>query len=1032
MVAGSRRHRTSSAATFSNTMTGPLSSVAFSVAVDGRGAKDFELKHGEGKVIKVGRYPKSHVVLDHPGVSNQHLQLKLIPSYKGLAVRDVSSNGTGMQLAGSEEALRLEKDVDTPLPDGALILLPFHVKGGKNSGTSTTLRAGLRVRLLNVPPDVLLEKDSGTTVVASEELASTSHTRPVVEPQQHEGFDASMRGEGGSEAVDPAQHEVDQQQPLGQQQQDLERKHRRREKRARKDDRQKQDRGRWRSKLESNMREAAARDKRSGQCRAEDHSRVKRPRRSDQKIKRHSRRGESGRGDELERQLQEETPQQCEGVHRGMRGSHEEEAGPHRGDEVPAPWSYEHCRQDHEVHDRSEIGDEEGMLTTLPEGNAYQREEEQNVESSEMAFPNQEHTMQVQLEQQLQEQTPEDYQKYGWQLPLRRELCEQNDREELGYLDALDGRECQERQDMDCEQQEEKALGEEEPTDHQQEVHYIEAHHDAAPPKQADEDTFNRFEQATIDWQREEGRHQTEQEHVARHTHQDEVAADASNLETGIALVVDQPDVEPSNQELAPRTLSSGMTGIAVVSDQPDVEPSNQELAPRTLSSGLTGIAVVADQPDDEPSNQELAPRTRSSGLTGIANVADQPDVEPSNQELAPRTLSSGPFVDMPDVDRIKVAPEETSPVPGGARSTTDSSSKLAAASSIRRTGLDSGIMSVASGIRSVAPQTSLPPWVALGQRVHYWSASQKSHFLVKVTKLDEQKRTVIATFESDSKIWKSVPYSQFGRSSCPLRPLPSSAQSEGQSAQADRKGPIAKDKKRQRSRTPEWWQMENERALKEKAAERERQLQEQLKREQERIRDERRRKELMEAEQRKVQEAFEKRKQEAEERRLREEEEWREGLRRQREQEAAEEALEKEGLREQEREERKQRRREEREKKKIEEIQERERSLAEEKNRQPPPPPPPPAAVQATARIPPPQVLTGSGGNHMQSVAPPAQPPAWYGQLQQSSWYDMSTGAAPWAHAAGGPAAWGWPNAALVNPMYCQCPVDLMKMQRS
>jgi len=176
-------------------MGGPYSSVAFSVAVDGRSAKDFELKHGEGKVIKVGRYPKSHVVLDHPGISNQHLELKLIPGYKGIAVRDVSSNGTGMQLAGSDEALRLDKDVDTPLPDGALILLPFHVKGNKTGATASTLRAGLSVRFLNVPPDIYLGKDTGRTAATSETLGSTPHTRPFVDFQHFENCDASKGDE---------------------------------------------------------------------------------------------------------------------------------------------------------------------------------------------------------------------------------------------------------------------------------------------------------------------------------------------------------------------------------------------------------------------------------------------------------------------------------------------------------------------------------------------------------------------------------------------------------------------------------------------------------------------------------------------------------------------------------------------------------------------------------------------------------------------------------------------------------------------
>jgi len=745
--------------------------------------------------------------------------------------------------------------------------------------------------------------------------------------------------------------EADQQQQQGRKQHDLERQNRRREKRGRKEDRQKHERGRRHSKREGKSRETVLDDKHDRQYpaglvaelqeldRSHDHpSRAKRPRRSDKKHRRHSRRGESEKRGEWNHKVQGAVPQHCERVRCEERDDHEKEALLRKGGEILTSLSCEGDRWDREDNERGDVEQREGILATLSEENTHQGQEEGGLELGETAPPNQDHNYyQDRLEQQWQEQNAEENQKRECQEPLHGQAQEQEHREELKSWDAHDGRECQDRQDMACVEQEEQALGEREPVEKQEEVH------NQAP--RLDEDSLQMFEKESIDCQREEER-QREREHATSYTHQ-EVAADASKLEVEMAIVADKPEVVGGNQELAPQWQSARL--------------------------------------------------------------------------LSPTT--------MPDIDVIKLAlegaPEGAPSVYGGTRSTTESSSKLVAATSSRRTRVD-------SSIKSTAPLVSLPRWVALGHRLHWWSESQKAHFIVKVTKLDEQKRIVIATFESNSKVWKSVPYSQFGRNSCPLRPLPGSAQSEGQVAQADRTGSAvrpkvatAKDRKRERSRTPEWWQMENQKSLKEQAAERERNLQEQQKREQERLRDERRRKELMEAEQRKVQEAFEQRKREAEERRLREEEEWREGLRRQREQEAAEEALEMAGLREQDREERKQRRREEKEKAKREEIQERERILTEEHRRQQERPPTL-AAVQARQERPPTlaavQANSCSGSFHAQSLPPLPQPPAWFGPLQQSSWHGMGTGAPPWAH-AGGP-AWGWPNAALANPMYCQRPV--------
>merc|ERR1712039_159619 len=61
---------------------------------------------------------------------NHHFQLKLIGGSKKLqlGIRDISANGTGIKLPNQAEAVKLDKNVDTPLPDGAKIVVPMIVK----------------------------------------------------------------------------------------------------------------------------------------------------------------------------------------------------------------------------------------------------------------------------------------------------------------------------------------------------------------------------------------------------------------------------------------------------------------------------------------------------------------------------------------------------------------------------------------------------------------------------------------------------------------------------------------------------------------------------------------------------------------------------------------------------------------------------------------------------------------------------------------------------------------------------------------
>jgi len=168
-----------------------------------------------------------------------------------------------------------------------------------------------------------------------------------------------------------------------------------------------------------------------------------------------------------------------------------------------------------------------------------------------------------------------------------------------------------------------------------------------------------------------------------------------------------------------------------------------------------------------------------------------------------------------------------------------------------------------------------LPPWVAMGQKLQWFSASQKKLFPVKVSQIDHKQGIVIATFESDPKVWKSVPFKMVGQPSCPLRPY----EEQGQG------------RKRDRSKTPEWWQTKKGKSYQDIVEEQERQAKQkhdQEQKEKDRKAAEKQRQEMIESEKKKVAEVFEKRKQEADALRLRDEEEWRQGLRRKREEEAA------------------------------------------------------------------------------------------------------------------------------------------------
>merc|ERR1712190_128711 len=232
--------------------------------------------------------------------------------------------------------------------------------------------------------------------------------------------------------------------------------------------------------------------------------------------------------------------------------------------------------------------------------------------------------------------------------------------------------------------------------------------------------------------------------------------------------------------------------------------------------------------------------------------------------------------------------------------------------------------------------RNALPLGLAVGAAAKWYSESRKALLPVHVTKIDKVQKLVIATFDENASVWKSVPFSLLGRPDCPLKLDPTGKSIKVAPAQERR------PRERSRSKTPDWLQMEQNRvnqAIEEKK-ERERKAAEERRLEEERrLREEHQKKILMEEEKRKVQEAFEKRKKEQEMQKLIEEEKWRRQLREQREKEAAEEAVKEEAAAK-EREERRQKRREEKEReeeerRKQKEGKRRQREIEEEAERQ-------------------------------------------------------------------------------------------------
>ena len=55
------------------------------------------------------------------------------------------------------------------------------------------------------------------------------------------------------------------------------------------------------------------------------------------------------------------------------------------------------------------------------------------------------------------------------------------------------------------------------------------------------------------------------------------------------------------------------------------------------------------------------------------------------------------------------------------------------------------------------------PEWLCEGGRARWWSERQNKHLQVTVSRIDEEKKRVVVTFDADPTAWKSVPYNKVG-----------------------------------------------------------------------------------------------------------------------------------------------------------------------------------------------------------------------------------------------------------------------------
>lgn len=130
---------------------GKGTSVSFNIAVDGQKSRRFRIAPGK-RPVKVGRGPKMDISLEHTGVSGHHLDIVAVSSDTGpvLAVKDMSTNGTGLQSKPGETPLRLAKDFTVELVKSSVLLAPYKAKLKKGQEAPPEgMRAVIRVDVIS-------------------------------------------------------------------------------------------------------------------------------------------------------------------------------------------------------------------------------------------------------------------------------------------------------------------------------------------------------------------------------------------------------------------------------------------------------------------------------------------------------------------------------------------------------------------------------------------------------------------------------------------------------------------------------------------------------------------------------------------------------------------------------------------------------------------------------------------------------------------------------------------------------------------
>jgi len=144
---------------------------------DDRFSERIWLRPGE-TVLKIGRAPECHVNVTLPGVSVFHAEIRACPEGKGVSVRDVSTNGTGLQVLGGKKTA-LTKGQDTALPDGAMLVVPMNTKKRSGEDKPDASRIWVTVRIGEgeedtpcLPPDATVLLQTARAALNSEHVVT--------------------------------------------------------------------------------------------------------------------------------------------------------------------------------------------------------------------------------------------------------------------------------------------------------------------------------------------------------------------------------------------------------------------------------------------------------------------------------------------------------------------------------------------------------------------------------------------------------------------------------------------------------------------------------------------------------------------------------------------------------------------------------------------------------------------------------------------------------------------------------------------